>query len=83
MVGPERGKDRGSDESVLVRLGNAAWLVLAVIAFNLSRAAATIAGLILAKATTANIRRNSSSSRPGSPLSATCHPPPAPAHWPW
>lgn len=37
MVGPERGKQRGSDESVLVRLGNAAWLVLAVIAFNLKR----------------------------------------------
>lgn len=36
---------------------NAAWLILAVIAFNLTRAAATIAGTGLAKATTATIRR--------------------------
>ncbi|WP_248579429.1 IS1380 family transposase [Nocardioides sp. InS609-2] len=36
---------------------NAAWLVLAVIAFNLTRAAATITGPGLAKATTATIRR--------------------------
>jgi Transposase DDE domain group 1 len=36
---------------------NAAWLVLAVIAFNLARAAATIAGTRLAKATTGTIRR--------------------------
>ena len=36
---------------------NAAWLVLAVIAFNLTRAAATITGAVLAKATTATIRR--------------------------
>ncbi|MBG6219111.1 hypothetical protein IWX75_003602, partial [Arthrobacter sp. CAN_A6] len=36
---------------------NAAWLVLAVIAFNLSRAAGTITGAVLAKATTATIRR--------------------------
>ncbi|EWT06655.1 transposase [Intrasporangium chromatireducens Q5-1] len=36
---------------------NAAWLVLAIIAFNLTRAAATIADAILAKATTATIRR--------------------------
>ena len=36
---------------------NAAWLVLAVIAFNLTRAAATITGAILAKATTATVRR--------------------------
>jgi hypothetical protein len=36
---------------------NAAWLVLAVMAFNLTRAAATIAGSALAKATTATIRR--------------------------
>ena len=35
---------------------NAAWLVLAVIAFNLTRTAATIAGPDLAKATTATIR---------------------------
>jgi hypothetical protein len=36
---------------------NAAWLVLAVIAFNLTRAAAAITGPTLAKATTATIRR--------------------------
>ena len=36
---------------------NAAWLVLAVIAFNLTRAAATLTGPKLAKARTATIRR--------------------------
>ncbi len=36
---------------------NAAWLVLAVIAFNLTRAAATLAGGGLQKATTGTIRR--------------------------
>ena len=36
---------------------NAAWLVLAVLAFNLTRAAATLAGPAMAKATTATIRR--------------------------
>ena len=36
---------------------NAAWLVLAVMAFNLSRAAATVTGPRLAKARTATIRR--------------------------
>lgn len=36
---------------------NAAWLVLAVIAFNLTRAAATISGAGLTKATTATIHR--------------------------
>jgi hypothetical protein len=36
---------------------NAAWLVLAAIAFNLTRAAATITGPSLARATTATIRR--------------------------
>lgn len=36
---------------------NAAWLVLAVMAFNLTRAAATLTGPTLAKATTATIRR--------------------------
>ena len=36
---------------------NAAWLVLAIIAFNLTRTAATITGNILASATTATIRR--------------------------
>ena len=36
---------------------NAAWLVLAVIAFNLTRAAATLSGAQLARATTGTIRR--------------------------
>ena len=36
---------------------NAAWLVLACIAFNLTRAAAAAAGSDLAKATTGTIRR--------------------------
>ena len=36
---------------------NAAWLVLAVMAFNLTRAAATLAGTSMAKATTGTIRR--------------------------
>jgi hypothetical protein len=36
---------------------NAAWLVLAVIAFNLTRTSATLAGNVLASATTATIRR--------------------------
>ncbi|MDA8439978.1 MAG: IS1380 family transposase [Propionibacterium sp.] len=36
---------------------NAAWLVCAVIAFNLTRAAATLAGDDLAKATSATVRR--------------------------
>ncbi len=39
------------------RFANAAWLVLAVIAFNLTRAAATLSGPVMAKATTATIRR--------------------------
>jgi hypothetical protein len=36
---------------------NAAWLVLAVIAFNLTRAAATLTGPVLARARTTTIRR--------------------------
>ena len=62
---------------------NGAWLVLAVIAFNLTRAAATITGPDLAKATTATIRRKLITSRPGSPPRArriTLH---LPAGWPW
>ena len=62
---------------------NAAWLVLAVIAFNLTRTAATIAGADLARATTATIRRKlitvparvASSSR-----RVTLH---LPTAWPW
>jgi len=62
---------------------NGAWLVLAVIAFNLTRAAATVTGRTLAKATTATIRRKlvtvpariASSGR-----RLTLH---LPQHWPW
>jgi hypothetical protein len=62
---------------------NAAWLVLAVMAFNLTRAAASTTGPGLAKATTATIRRKlidvparvASSAR-----RVTLH---LPAHWPW
>jgi hypothetical protein len=62
---------------------NAAWLVLAVIAFNLTRIAATIAGSDLARATTATIRRKliavlarvASSAR-----RVTLH---LPTAWPW
>lgn len=62
---------------------NAAWLVLAVMAFNLTRAAATISGPALAKATTATIRRKliavpariASSAR-----RVTLH---LPTAWPW
>lgn len=62
---------------------NSAWLVLAVMAFNLTRAAATITGRGLAKATTATIRRKlvavpariASSAR-----RVTLH---LPTSWPW
>ncbi len=62
---------------------NAAWLVLAVMAFNLTRAAATITGPALARATTATIRRKliavpariASSAR-----RVTLH---LPSAWPW
>ena len=62
---------------------NAAWLVCAVIAFNLTRTAATLTGPTLAKASTATVRRKlitipariASSAR-----QATLH---LPRHWPW
>ena len=62
---------------------NAAWLVLAMMAFNLTRAAALLTGPALAKATTATIRRKlitvparvASSAR-----RVTLH---LPAAWPW
>lgn len=62
---------------------NAAWLVLAVIAFNLTRAAATITGPTLAKATTATIRRTLITVPARIAYSArrvTLH---LPANWPW
>jgi Transposase DDE domain group 1 len=62
---------------------NAAWLVLAVIAFNLTRAAATLTGPKLSKATTATIRRRlvyvpARAARRARRL--TLH---LPAGWPW
>jgi len=62
---------------------NAAWLVLAVIAFNLTRAAATITGPELAKATTATIRRKLITVPARMATSArriTLH---LPVAWPW
>jgi hypothetical protein len=61
---------------------NAAWLVLAVIAFNLTRAAATLTGPALAKATTATVRRKLITVRHASLLSpaTTLH---LPSAWPW
>jgi hypothetical protein len=62
---------------------NAAWLVLACIAFNLSRAAATLTGPNLAKATTATIRRKLISVPARIATSArrpTLH---LPTGWPW
>jgi Transposase DDE domain group 1 len=62
---------------------NAAWLVLAVMAFNLTRAAASLTGPGLAKATTATIRRKLIAIPARIAFSArrvTLH---LPAHWPW
>jgi len=62
---------------------NAAWLVLAVMAFNLSRAAATITGTSLAKARTATIRRKLITIPARVATSArrlTLH---LPEQWPW
>ena len=62
---------------------NAAWLVLAVMAFNLTRAAATITGPELAKATTATIRRkliNVPTRVASSARRLTLH---LPTAWPW
>jgi hypothetical protein len=62
---------------------NAAWLVLAVMAFNLTRAAATTAGHGLTKATTATIRRKLITVPARTASSArrlTLH---LPTGWPW
>jgi hypothetical protein len=62
---------------------NAAWLVLAVIAFNLTRAAATLTGAALAKSRTAAIRRTLISVPARIASSArrlTLH---LPRDWPW
>lgn len=62
---------------------NSAWLVCAVLAFNLTRAGATITGPRLAKATTATIRRTLITVPARIACSArrlTLH---LPRHWPW
>lgn len=62
---------------------NAAWLVLAVMAFNLTRAAATLTGPVLAKSRTATIRRTLISVPARIASSArrlTLH---LPRDWPW
>ena len=62
---------------------NAAWLVLAVMAFNLTRAAATLTGPELAKATTPTIRRkliNVPARIATSARRITLH---LPKNWPW
>jgi len=62
---------------------NAAWLVLAVITLNLTRAAATITGPAMARATTSTIRRkliNVPARIASSGRQLTLH---LPAGWPW
>ncbi len=62
---------------------NSAWLVLAVIAFNLTRAAGTLAGTDMAKATTATVRRkliNVAARITSSARRITIH---LPVDWPW
>jgi hypothetical protein len=62
---------------------NAAWLVLAVVAFNLTRAVAATAGTGLARATTATIRRkliNIPARTASSARRITLH---LPENWPW
>ncbi|MFI6682029.1 IS1380 family transposase [Kribbella sp. NPDC050470] len=62
---------------------NAAWLVLAVMAFNLTRAAATLTGTELAKSTTGTIRRkliNIAARIASSARRITLH---LPLGWPW
>ena len=62
---------------------NAAWLVLAVIAFNLTRAAASIAGPTLARATTGTIRRKLIIVPARIASSARRHRLHLPSNWPW
>ena len=62
---------------------NAAWLVLACIAFNLTRAAGTLASGALGKAVTATVRRtliNVAARVSTSARRITLH---LPEHWPW
>ena len=62
---------------------NAAWLVLAVIAFNLTRAAATLTGTGLARATTATVRRTLIQIPCRVATSARRLIMHLPQHWPW
>jgi len=62
---------------------NAAWLVLAVMAFNLTRAAATITGPALGKARTATIRRTLITVPARIASSARRLRLHLPQHWPW
>jgi hypothetical protein len=62
---------------------NAAWLVLAVIAFNLTRAAATLTETTLAKATTATVRRTLISVPARVATSARRIRLHLPTRWPW
>lgn len=62
---------------------NAAWLVLAAIAFNLTRAAATVSGTTLAKARTATVRRKLISVPARIASSARKLMVHLPADWPW
>jgi hypothetical protein len=62
---------------------NSAWLVLAAIAFNLTRAAGALASLTHARATTATVRTqliNVAARIATSARRTTLH---LPAHWPW
>ncbi|ANS77810.1 hypothetical protein SGUI_2124 [Serinicoccus hydrothermalis] len=62
---------------------NAAWLVLAVLAFNLTRAAATLTGHQLARATTATIRRTMVTVPARAASSARRLRLHLPTNWPW
>ncbi len=62
---------------------NAAWLVCAVMAFNLTRAAATISGDDLTRATTATIRRRLITVPARIASSARRHTLHLPEKWPW
>lgn len=62
---------------------NAAWLVLAVIAFNLTRAAGTLAAPDLARATTATLRRKLITVPVRVGTSARCITLHLPHAWPW
>jgi Transposase DDE domain group 1 len=62
---------------------NAAWLVCAAMAFNLTRAAATTTGAEFSKATTATIRRKLITVPARLASSARRHTIHLPAGWPW